>query len=161
MKVLFASDHAGFDLKEKLISYVSELGYEVEDKGAHSYDESDDYPDFVAPVAEEVSKNPESVRGIVLGGSGQGEAIVANRSPNVRAVVYIKPAVLEGGEGGERKDDIIKLSREHNDSNILSLGARFLSETQAKDAVKLWLKTPFTEEERHKRRIGKIEKSLR
>lgn len=160
MLILFGADHAGFDLKERLISYVSELGYEVGDRGAFSYMEEDDYPDFIAPVAEEVSESPDLKRGIVLGGSGQGEAIVANRFPNVRAVVYNGPNILRerGGEGGSSEnDDVIRLSREHNNSNILSLGAKFLTEDQAKEAVKRWLDTPFSNAERHVRRIDKID----
>lgn len=157
MLVVFGTDHAGFKLKETLKSYVSSLGYEVEDKGAYSYQELDDYPDFVIPVAKEVSQNPDTVRGIVLGGSGQGEAMVANRFPNVRAVVFLKPSVLKNKESQEESDDVIRLSREHNDSNVLSLGANFLTEKQAKEAVSRWLKTPFSEEERHVRRIKKID----
>lgn len=144
-KVFFATDHAGFELKESLITFVRELGFEVEDLGAHEYDKEDDYPDFVSIVAKQVSANPEEARGIILGGSGQGEAIVANRFSKVRAVVYY------GGAPG-----IITLSREHNDANILSLGARFLSENEAKEAVKIWLNTKFSGEERHQRRIKKI-----
>ena len=159
MLILFGSDHAGFELKERLISYVSELGYEVGDRGAFSYIEEDDYPDFIAPVAKEVSDSPDSKRGIVLGGSGQGEAIVANRFPNVRAVVYNGPQVLKerGEEGLSDSDDVIRLSREHNDSNILSLGAKFLTEDGAKEAVERWLTIPFSGEERHMRRITEIE----
>lgn len=155
MLIVFGADHAGFEMKEKLISFVSELGYEVDDKGAYSFEESDDYPDFITPVAREVSKNPESVRGIVLGGSGQGEAIVANRFPNVRAVVFYTPQALK--DKVDDSDDVIKLSREHNDSNVLSLGARFLDQKEAEEAVHLWLKTPFSGEERHLRRVKKIE----
>jgi len=99
------------------------------------------------PVAKEVAKNPNKNKGIILGGSGQGEAMVANRIKGVRAVVYY---------GGPKK--IIKLSREHNNANILSLGARFLTEDEAKKMVKLWLQTPFSNEKRHKRRIKKLEK---
>lgn len=145
-KIFVGTDHAGFELKEKLVPFLKELGYEVEDKGAFSLDEKDDYPDFVAPVAEEVSKAPEDTRGIVLGGSGQGEDMVADKFPHVRSAVYY---------GGPL--EIVKLSREHNDANILSLGARFISEEEAKTAVKLWLETPFSGEERHARRIEKIE----
>lgn len=157
MLVVFGTDHAGFELKEILKEYVLKLGYDAEDKGAFSYIENDDYPDFVAPVAREVSQDPYFVRGVVLGGSGQGEAMVANRFPNVRAAVFIKPASIEGEEG---EDDVIRLSREHNDSNVLSLGAKFLTEKDAKRAVKEWLETPFGEEERHKRRIRKIDESV-
>jgi len=89
MKIYIATDHAGFELKEKLVSFLRELGNEVVDKGAHTFDENDDYPDFIAEVAKEVSAaNSSDVRGIMLGGSGQGEAIVANKFPHIRAVVF-------------------------------------------------------------------------
>ena len=147
MTVLFASDHAGFELKNTLVAFVrDELGLEAEDMGAHALDPNDDYPDFVAPVARRVSEDPKNTRAIILGGSGEGEAMAANRFPFVRAAVYY---------GGTLA--IVRLSREHNDANILSLGARFLSETEAQEAVRLWLATNFSNEERHKRRIEKIE----
>ncbi len=146
MKIFIASDHAGFLLKGKLIKLLGGLGMEVFDKGPSSQDDTDDYPDFIGPVAREISENPKTFRGIVIGGSGQGEAMVANRFPGVRAAVYY---------GG--KNDVVALSREHNDANVLALGARFVTEDEARDAVKLWLKTPFSQEERHVRRIEKIE----
>ncbi len=145
-KVLITSDHAGFELKQEIIPYLIKLGYEIEDKGPFEYHSEDDYPDFIAPVAKEVSKDA-SLRAIIIGGSGQGEAITANRFENIRAVVYNAPNL-----------EIIKLSREHNDANILSLGARFLSVTEAKEAVELWLKVEFSNEARHLRRIEKINK---
>ena len=150
MKVIFASDHAGFALKEVLREYVASLGYEVEDMGAHIYDANDDYPDLIAPAALAVAAS-NNTKGIILGGSGQGEAIVANRVPGVRAVVYY------GEPAGEHTAHIIPLSREHNDANILSLGARFLSEAQAKEAVRLWLSLGFSNDERHARRIAKVD----
>lgn len=146
MKIIFGTDHAGFELKEILIVFVrDELDYEVEDMGAHAYDELDDYPDFVRQVAARIGAQPDA-RGIVLGGSGQGEAMVANRYRGVRAAVYY---------GGSM--DIITLSREHNDANILSLGARFVKAGEAREAVRVWLETPFGNEERHVRRIRKID----
>ncbi len=142
-KILIATDHAGFELKEKLVVFLKSLGYEVEDFGAHTYDPKDDYPDFIEPLAKEISANP-SLKGIILGGSGEGEEIVANRFKGVRAVEYY---------GGDLR--VITFSREHNDANVLSLGARFLNEEDAKAAVKLWLETPFSDEIRH---IGRIQK---
>ncbi|MFA6340701.1 MAG: RpiB/LacA/LacB family sugar-phosphate isomerase [Candidatus Paceibacterota bacterium] len=154
-KIYMGTDHAGFAMKEKLIPFVESLGYEVVDCGAHKYDGTDDYPDFIEPVAKAVALNPENNIGIILGGSGQGEAIVANRFPNVRATVYYgEPSIFHGHA-------FIKISREHNDANILSLGARFLSIAKAKKAVKVWLLTKFSNEERHVRRIKKIEKISR
>ncbi len=147
MKIYIATDHAGYEMKEHLASYLKkELGYAVVDMGAHQYDPDDDYPDFVSLAAREISRDPDHARGIVLGGSGEGEAIIANRFPNVRTAVYY---------GGPL--DILKLSREHNNANILALGARFLAINEAKAAVKLWLETKFSEEERHVRRLKKIE----
>ena len=144
MTIYLATDHAGFQLKEAVKKFLVEKKYEVKDFGAFSYDENDDYPDFVKLAAEAVSKNP-SDRAIVLGGSGQGEAMVANRYKGVRAAVLYK-----------FDEGIIKLFREHNDANVLSLGARFLEEKDALRVVELWLNTPFSGEERHSRRIAKF-----
>jgi ribose 5-phosphate isomerase B len=152
--VHLGADHAGFELKEALAAYLQKLGYEVVDHGAHVYDEFDDYPDFVAPVGEAVSSNPNSTKGIVIGGSGQGEAMVANQFPNVRAVVFYGNKIFQNS-------DIIKLSRQHNDANVLSLGARFLTTGEAKRAVKEWLTTPFSGGYQYIRRIKKVEKILR
>ena len=149
MQVYFAADHAGFELKNTLIDYVKELGYEVEDCGAYSFDKDDDYPAIIASAARklaaDVATGKES-RAIILGGSGQGEAIVANRFKGVRAAVYYG-----------KEPSIPPLSREHNDANALSLGARFLSEDEAKNAVKEWLAKPFSNDERHARRRKQID----
>jgi ribose 5-phosphate isomerase B len=152
--VHIGADHAGFELKEALVTYLKKLDYEVVDHGAHLYDEFDDYPDFVAPVGKAVSDRPNTVKGIVIGGSGQGEAMVANQFPNVRAVVFYGNKVFQNS-------DIIKLSRQHNDANVLSLGARFLTTGEAKGAVKEWLATPFSGGYQYIRRIKKTEKILR
>lgn len=145
MKIYFASDHAGFELKKKLVPFVESLGYEADDKGDFLNNPADDYPDFISLAASAVSKDKEA-KGIIIGGSGEGEAMVANRFPNVRAVAWY-------GESME----IVKLSRAHNDANILSIGARFVDEAKAKEAVKLWLETAFSGDIRHVRRIKKIE----
>ncbi len=145
MRIFIGSDHAGLELKQKLIPFVQSLGHEVVDKGAFTSDEHDDYPDFIIPVAKEVVKDLSS-RGIIIGGSGQGEAIAANRVKGARAAVFY---------GGPL--DIVELSREHNDANILSLGARFVTEGEAETAVQLWLETEFSGDERHARRIKKID----
>lgn len=145
MKIYFASDHAGFYMKNALVEFVRELGYEAEDCGAHTFDESDDYPDYIKRVAQIISDDPDQKRGIILGASGQGEDMVADKFPNVRSAEYY---------GGNL--EIIRLSREHNNANVLSLGARFLTLVEAKEAVKLWLETPFSNAERHQRRINEI-----
>lgn len=144
-KVYLASDHAGFELKSALNAFLTERGYTVQDLGPSEYNEVDDYPDTIAPLAHALKDDAGSF-GVVIGGSGQGEAIVCNRIAGVRAAVYY---------GGNL--DIVKLSREHNDANVLSLGARFLSQDEAKEAVHLWLTTDFSNEERHVRRIHKID----
>ena len=153
MKVIFAADHAGFDLKEKLVPFVKELGFEVEDVGAHDLQAEDDYPDMVALAARLVSIDPQNVKAIVLGGSGQGEAIVANRFPHVRAVVF--NGQFHPDDGRLIPKEII-LAREHNDANILSLGARFVTREEAEEAVRLFLLIQFSEDERHMRRIAKF-----
>lgn len=149
MKIFLGSDHAGFELKEKVKMYLRGLGHEVADEGAFKLDSADDYPDFIEIVAKQVAADPES-RGIIFGGSGQGEAMCANRIKHVRSAVFY---------GGS--DEILKLSREHNNANILSLGARFVDEDVAKRAVKLWLETPFSGEDRHIRRIAKLDYKLK
>ncbi len=153
MKIYIGTDHAGYVLKEKLITSLKGAGHEVIDKGAYDYDEHDDYPDFIIPVAEEVSKDPDNSKGITIGATGQSEAITANKFPHVRAVVYY-------GEGKCVVDDeanILVRSREHNNSNILSLGARFLTEEEMMTAVDLWMKTPYLGSDRHVRRLAKID----
>lgn len=157
MKVIFAADHAGFALKEALKPFVRSLGYEVEDVGAYSLDPNDDYVGFVQAAARAVSEDSEHARAIVLGGSGQGEAFTANRFKGVRAVVYYGNPAQKQIDADGKELDMIASTREHNDSNILSLGARFISEEEAKDAVTRWLQTPFSGAERHARRNKKID----
>ena len=145
MKIYLGSDHAGYELKEVIKEYLTSKKYDVEDKGALKYEAQDDYPDFIKPVALAVAKNPDKDRGIVFGGSGQGEAMVANRVKGVRATVFY---------GGPMK--VIDLSREHNNANVLSFGARFVTEDEAKMAVEFWLRTGFAGG-RHIKRIEKID----
>ncbi len=142
--IYIASDHAGFELKKTLLRHLVGMGWEVEDLGPYTYDPEDDYPDYILPAAEAVAANPGSL-GVVLGGSGQGEALAANKVKGVRAALYY---------GGPR--EILTLSRTHNQANILSLGARFLSEEEATEALDLWLNTTFGAGDRHKRRLLKI-----
>ncbi|HCC05219.1 TPA: ribose-5-phosphate isomerase [Patescibacteria group bacterium] len=154
MRIIIACDHAGFELKEHLKDVISAWGYEVVDRGAPTYERQDDYPDYVTPAARAVSEDDSrQTRAIIIGSSGQGEAIVANRFAHVRAVVYA------GEPRGAQTNTptMLMLTREHNDANVLSLGARFLDIQTAEVAVKTWLETPFSNEERHIRRIQKIE----
>lgn len=160
MKVVFAADHGGFALKEELKPFVQSLGYDVVDVGAHTLDMSDDYPAFIQAAAKEVSEHPDDMRGIVIGGSGQGEAFAANRFKGVRAVVYYGEPARDQVDADGRKLDMVTSTREHNDSNVLSLAGRFLTSAEAKDAVKRWLETPFGGNARHKRRHDQIDASL-
>ncbi len=155
MKIAIGTDHAGFTLKEKLKAYLSELGYEVTDFGAYEMDKDDDYPDFIFPAAWAVADG-EADRAIILGSSGEGEAMAANRVKGVRAVVYyghVDP--ISNDAKAEKIGGLIHESREDNDSNVLSIGASFVGEDEAKRVVKEWLETPFTGAQRHKRRIEK------
>ena len=144
MIIHLATDHAGLDLKNSIKAYLISKNYEVIDHGAHSYDPQDDYPDFIFPCAKAVAKHTNS-RGIILGGSGQGEAMAANRIKGVRAAVFYNGP-----------DEIIKLSREHNNANILSVGARFMSEEEIYKIINIWLEEPFGGD-RHQRRIDKLD----
>ena len=153
MKIYIGTDHAGYVLKEALVKSLKEQGYDVVDMGAFKYDEEDDYPDFVIPVARAVSADPEGSKGIILGGTGEGEAIAANKFPHVRAIVdYGKSTPVV-----ENESNIVVRSRQHNDANILSLGARYFTEEDMMENVNLWLNTPFGEEEKHVRRLAKID----
>ena len=144
MKIYIAADHAGFHLKNHLKEQLLADGYEIEDCGAFEMNPSDDYPDFIFSAAQRVAGDLDS-KGIIMGGSGQGEAIAANRISGVRAAVYY---------GGPT--DIVTLSRSHNNANILSFGARFISNEKATKAIKLWLNQPF-EGGRHQKRIDKLD----
>jgi len=156
MLIYLGSDHAGFEIKEKIKLFLTEIGYEVNDIGAHTLDREDDYPDFVKPLAKAVSENPGAL-GIFLGGSGQGEAMQANRFKGVRAAVYYGPAGKNQTDASKNELDILTSTRSHNDANVLSIGARFLSQDEVGEAIKTWLNGAFSEEERHKRRISKID----
>ena len=152
MKVYVAADHGGFALKEVLKPFVQSLGYEVEDCGAFKLDMEDDYPIFVQAAARKVAEDPANSRGIVIGASGQGEAFAANRIKKIRAVVYYGEPKRKQIDAEGQELDLITSTRNHNDSNILSLAGRFLTEDEAKAAVKKWLATPFSGSERHTRR---------
>lgn len=145
MVIYLGTDHAGFELKEKIKKFLADLEYDVKDFGAENMNDKDDYPDFITPVAKAVAENDGSL-GIIFGGSGQGEAMCANRVSGVRAGVY---------SGGDF--EVIRKMREHNNANILSMGARFISsEEEAKDAVRVFLDTKFSNDERHVRRLSKF-----
>lgn len=143
--IYLATDHRGYQLKEQIKTWLEEWQLEYVDCGAMALDPEDDYPDFVAIAAEKVSQDPAGNRAIILGATGNGEAMVANRRRGVRAAVYY---------GGP--NDVITLSREHNGANVLSIGASFVGD-DIKDIIKLWLDTPFSNDERHERRIAKID----
>ncbi|MBI2655491.1 RpiB/LacA/LacB family sugar-phosphate isomerase [Candidatus Woesearchaeota archaeon] len=144
-KVFLAADHAGFDMEQYIKSHLQKNGYQVEDCGASKYDAEDDYPEFMLRAAKKVSSNKGS-KAIIFGGSGQGEAIVANKVKGIRAAVY-----------NCKNLDLIRLSRTHNNANILSIGARFIGREHALKAVKLWLLTDFSGGPRHKRRLKQME----
>ena len=141
-RIPIAADHAGFEMKEKLVSLLRNLGYEPDDLGARSADPSD-YPDYAHPVAHAVSSG-KAKRGVLLCGSGIGMDIVANRHPHVRAALAWN-------------SEIAQLSRKHNDSNILVLPSRFMSEEEAERSLRAWLETDF-EGGRHERRVEKIDR---
>jgi ribose 5-phosphate isomerase B len=147
-KIFLASDHAGFALKEALQVFLTEEGYDVEDLGPENLTPGDDYPDYCMPLGAKVAQN-KGTFGIVIGGSGQGEAMAVNRVAGARATVFY------GGNA-----DVLAASREHNNANVLSLGARFISVEDAKHATLFWLTTEFSQDERHVRRINKLDKRV-
>lgn len=161
MKVYFASDHAGFGTKTALVAYVrDQLGHDVEDCGAFVDDPDDDYPAIIAAAARKLSEDVAAgrdSRAIVAGGSGQGEAIVANRFKGVRCALYYGDPGAAQVDASGRTLGILASTREHNDANALSLGLRFLTLDQAKEAVAEWLTAPFPGAGRHARRIAQIE----
>jgi ribose 5-phosphate isomerase B len=143
MKTVFlGTDHAGFELKEALKAFLLEKGYSVVDDGADVFDKDDDYPDFCGKAAADVAKHPGSF-GFVFGKSGTGELIVANKIRGVRCGLAVN-------------EENVRLAREHNDANMLSFGSAFATMTEMKAFAILFLETPFSGEERHKRRIAKI-----
>ncbi len=148
MKIAVATDHAGFAAKEVVKTWLQQEGFVVIDFGAKKVNPKDDYPDFITPAAKAVAEGKVE-RAIIFGGSGQGEAIAANRIPGVRAAVFY---------GGNK--DIISLSREHNDANVLSIGARFVEEKDLTSIVETWLDKPFSTDPRYLRRITKVDPSV-
>ena len=140
MRVYLASDHAGFELKARLLEHLSSLGFEVVDVGAATFDPLDDYPPFCIDAARRVVADPGSL-GIVVGGSGNGEQIAANKVPGCRAALAWSI-------------DTAKLAREHNDAQVIGIGARQHTEAEALAIAEAFLATPFSGDERHARRIA-------
>lgn len=161
MKIAVTTDHAGFEALKELKSFLQAAGHEVVDFGPRQLDPADDYPDFMFPAAHAVARGECEV-GIILGGSGQGEAMAANRVRGVRCALFYGPAVAKDAVDveGQTSDDpyeILKLSRQHNHANVLSLSSRFLTLEEMKQAITTWLTTPYSEAERHIRRVRKLD----
>lgn len=140
MRVHIGTDHAGFELKEQVVAHLRESGYDVVDHGAHEYDSLDDYPPFCIEAAEAVVAEPGSL-GVVIGGSGNGEQMAANRVKGVRAALVWN-------------DSTARLAREHNNANVVSVGARQHTVEECLAFIDAFLETPFSEDERHQRRIS-------
>ena len=162
MKIALAADHAGFEKLKGLGFYLESLGHQCQNFGPPSFKPGDDYPDFVLPAARAVSSG-EYQKAIIMGGDGEGETMAANRIKGVRCALYYGPAVPKSPVDATSRVshdplEIVRLSRKHNDANVLSLAARFLSINEMKQVVKLWLETPFSDDERHTRRIAKLDK---
>lgn len=150
MTIHLATDHAGFEYKEEVKAWLTDEGFTIVDHGAHTYEPLDDFPDYIAAAAAAVSAAPARARGIVFGGSGQGEAMVANRFPRVRAAVFY------GGDPA-----IVHLSRAHNDANVLSIGARFVASDLTKQVIWDWLHTEPHPDAKYHRRNQKLEQVTR
>lgn len=161
MKIALSTDHAGYDKLKQLKEFLSSSGHACVNYGPTSYSPDDDYPDFIKPAAEAVASG-DCEAGIIFGGSGQGEAMTANKVKGVRCAVYYGPARAVGavdvsGHAAEDEFEILRLSRQHNDANMLSIAGRFLDNNDIELAVSIWLNTKFSGEERHVRRINKID----
>lgn len=144
MKIFLASDHGGFYLKEEIKKHLSDKGYGVHDMGNIKFESKDDYPDFIFPLAQKVA-NEKNAYGIVFGRSGIGEAIVANKVKKIRAALCLN-------------EKMAKKAREHNDANILSIGADYINPKTAKKITDVFIETKFSKAARHIRRVKKIEK---
>lgn len=142
--IYLGADHRGFKVKEEIKKYLKELDFDFEDLGNKIFDQNDDYPDFAKRVARKVSQNPGN-KGILFCGSGIGMSIMANKFKGVRAALCFN-------------EKLAKLSRSHNDANILCISADFLPLAKIKRIVKIWLETEFSQEERHERRLAKIKR---
>jgi ribose 5-phosphate isomerase B len=142
VRVHLGGDHAAYDLLVDLVSFLEAEGHEVTNHGPHAYDEVDDYPVYVLRAAEAVAADPGS-RGVVLGGSGNGEQMAANKVSGIRAALCAD-------------DELARLAREHNDAQVISMGARMTSVDQARSMLRVFLTTPFSGDERHRRRIAMV-----
>lgn len=163
MNIALATDHAGYEQLKSLQAWLESLGHTCHNFGPANLQPDDDYTDFVKAAAKAVASG-EYQGGIIMGGSGQGEAIAANRLRGIRCAVFYGTAVARkvvdaSGRVSHDPYEIVKLSRQHNDSNMLSLAARFLSLEDMKNATKLWLETPFSNEARHSRRNSKLDEA--
>lgn len=161
MKLAITTDHAGYENLKQLKVWLESAGHEVQDFGPQAFDAEDDYPDFMFPAAKAVAGG-ECDAGIILGGSGQGEAMAANRITGVRCTLFYSPAIAKepvDAEGNMSDDpyEILKLSRQHNHANVLSLSSRFLSLGEMKRAIEVWLTTPYSDAQRHARRVSKLD----
>lgn len=161
MTIALTADHAGYEQGRQLQSWLESLGYVCQNFGPPSLQPGDDFPDFVKPAAKAVASG-QCQRGIILGGSGQGEAMAANRTIGVRCAVFYGPAVARSvvdaaGRTSHDPYEIVRLSRQHNDANMLSLAARFVGLEDLKIVIKMWLDTAFSGEVRHSRRNAKLD----
>lgn len=163
MTIALASDHTGLEQLKELQDYLEDLGYDCQNFGPPALKPDDDYTDYIFPAAKAVA-NGSCEWAVIIGGSGQGEAMAANRIKGVRCAVFYGPAVPRkvvdvGGRVSHDPYEIVRLSRLHNNANALSLAARFVSLQDMKHVVKMWLETEFKDEPRHKRRIEKLDKA--
>lgn len=142
MKIYLGTDHAGFEFKEEIKKYLIERRYDVIDCGAYVFDKNDDYPDFIGKVGKNVGENKDSY-GIIWGKSGAGECIVANKYRNIRCFLAVN-------------EENVRLARQHNDANVISFGSEFVTIDKAKNLIRLFLETDFSQEKRHIRRLNKI-----
>lgn len=164
MRIAIATDHTGLaygGMVDAIIKHIEGLGHECQNFGPDHLDLSDDYPDFMFPAAKAVASG-HCQAGIILGGSGQGEAMAANRFKGVRCTVFYGKAVAKNAvdaEGDINRDpyEILRLSRQHNHANMLSLATRFIELSEAKQAISIWLETPYSNNERHVRRVRKLD----
>lgn len=163
MKIAVTTDHTGLaddGLYQSVKDFIGSLGHEIVDFGPHQLDMNDDYPLLIKPAAEAVAAGDCDVA-VIMGGSGQGEAMAANRVKGVRCTLFYGPATAKqaiDAEGNKSSDpyEILRLSRQHNHANVLSLSARFLDLAEIQQAIQIWLETPYSDEERHTRRVKQL-----